>query len=138
MDILASVTGSRSATRPAGQAWRRGFTIVEAMAAIVILSIGVLALGGTAALVARLLNRADQQTAAALAAQARFERLRATPCANIASGSAVVGAVRERWTVMGTVGTPPLRLREVHDSVWYIARGVSKGHGYQSVIECLP
>ncbi|HEU4563719.1 MAG TPA: prepilin-type N-terminal cleavage/methylation domain-containing protein [Gemmatimonadaceae bacterium] len=120
---------------------RRGFTIVEVIAAVVILGVGVLGLAGTAAVVTRLMSQGDQQTTAAVVAQRRFERLRATRCpagSPLVSGTASANGMSERWTVVRQVGVQGLRLFEVTDSVSYKTSNGARGHLYRSIVECLP
>ena len=89
----------------------RGFTLIEVMLAVVLLTIGVMALAGSSALVSRMIGKGKESTIAVQVATARFEKLRtiaastATPCsaAGFASGnaaaSAATGGVSETWTV---------------------------------------
>lgn len=76
---------------------RRGFTLVELIAAIIILVVGVLGLASTAAVVMRQINGAGMQTRAAVIAQSRLERMRSISCAALASGTATNGGVTENW-----------------------------------------
>jgi prepilin-type N-terminal cleavage/methylation domain-containing protein len=55
---------------------RSGFTIAESLVAVVVLSVGILALVGSAALTSRMVGRGAQSTRTGLAAAARIERLR--------------------------------------------------------------
>ena len=64
-----------------GTTARQGFTLVDLIVAIVILSIGVLGLASTAAVVTPQIGGGAQQTRAATVAQTRFEELRSMPCA---------------------------------------------------------
>jgi prepilin-type N-terminal cleavage/methylation domain-containing protein len=87
----------------------RGFTITEVVVAIVIFSVGVLGLAGTAASVTRMVGRGQQSNRAAALASARFETLKAqtlvgTNCGGIVSGSTTEGRYSLAWTVT-TVGT---------------------------------
>jgi prepilin-type N-terminal cleavage/methylation domain-containing protein len=88
----------------------RGFTIIEVMLAVVLLTIGVMALVGSSALVTRMIGKGKESTLAVQVATARFEKLRniawstATPCtsANFVSGNAAAQAgvgVAESWVV---------------------------------------
>ena len=89
----------------------RGFTIIEVMLAVVLLTIGVMALVGSSALVTRMIGKGKESTIAVQVATARFEKLRtiaastASPCsaAGFASGRAsaspATGGVAEVWTV---------------------------------------
>ena len=124
-------------TRGARIRRRRGFTIVEVIAAVVVLAVGVLGLAGTAAMVTRLLGQGDRQTDAAVMARQRFEQLRATRCPTV-GGSVASNNMTERWTVITPVGPTTLRLYEVTDTVSYKVRGKTKAHAYRSIVECLP
>lgn len=67
---------------------RRGFTIIEIMIAIVILTMGILALVSTSALVTRLIARGQRSAMAGTFAASRLEKLRITACtAGRANGS---------------------------------------------------
>ena len=92
-------TQRRLLTRRASRrAPRRGFTLVELIAAIIILVVGVLGLASTAAVVMRQINGSAMQTRAALIAQSRLERLRSGNCALLNSGTAVSSGITERWS----------------------------------------
>lgn len=79
----------------------RGFTIVELIVAIMIMTVGVLGLASSAALVSRMMGGGAQQSQAANVALSRFERLRnvAWRCSNLTSGSATTRGMQETWTV---------------------------------------
>lgn len=86
----------------------RGFTIIEVVIAICILSIGILGLAGTAASVTRMVGRSQQYGKASSLASERFEILRAqvapTPanlganCATLPGGSSTSGTYTVAWT----------------------------------------
>ena len=86
----------------------RGFTVLEVVIAIVILSMGILGLAGTAASVTRMVGRSQQYGAAAALAAERFEILRSqamptpavtTPCTSLAGGNSTSGTYTVVWTV---------------------------------------
>jgi prepilin-type N-terminal cleavage/methylation domain-containing protein len=87
----------------------RGFTLIEVMLAVVLLTIGAMALVGSSALVTRMIGKGKESTLAVQVATARFEQLRtiaastATPCTagGFASGSASPNSagVSESWVV---------------------------------------
>jgi prepilin-type N-terminal cleavage/methylation domain-containing protein len=91
---------------------RGGFTITEVMVAIVVLSVGILALLGGAAGSRRMLSQGERTTWAAAVASARLETLRRAAnrtvprCgdASFKSGSATTDGVTEKWVVQ-TVGS---------------------------------
>lgn len=87
---------------------RRGFTLVELIAAILILVVGVLGLASTAAVVMRQLTASSMQTRAAMTAQSRLEQLRSVPCANMADGTATSSGVTETWSVTVNARTATL------------------------------
>jgi len=58
----------------------RGFTIIEIIIAIIVLTVGVLGLVTTAALVTRMIARGQRSATAAAFASRRLERMRAGAC----------------------------------------------------------
>jgi len=124
---------TRTAKRHPRQRSRHGFTIIELMIAIVVLSIGVLGLAGTSAMVSRMIGGAAQQTIAANVAASRFERMRSRQCSAITSGSAALRGTTETWTV-STVGTA---LKFVVDTVAWRGAGQSTSRlVFQSYVKC--
>ncbi len=95
----------------------RGFTIVEIIVAIVVLSVGLLGLAGTTLLVVRQVTLAGMTTERTAALQTTVERLRALPFADIASGSDSVGVFRVQWTVT------------VPSTQWKVIRVITTGPG---------
>ncbi len=85
----------------------RGFTLVEVLVAVVLLTMGVMALLGSSALVSRMIGRGRGSTVAVQVATARLERLRriatsTTPrCTSpqFVSDSTTTAGVAERWIV---------------------------------------
>lgn len=119
---------------------RAGFSIVEVLVAIVILTVGLLALAQSTGTVSRMLGRGKQDTEAAMAAQARLEGLRqlanttSPKCTALASGTATGPApgMTTAWTVSGSGNS-----RTVVVSVTYrIGRG-TRTETVQSVLGCL-
>jgi type II secretory pathway pseudopilin PulG len=64
-----------------------GFTIVEIVVAILILTVGLMAVAGTSALVTRMIARGQRSATAAIFAGQRLEQLRGTACAVRVAGS---------------------------------------------------
>jgi prepilin-type N-terminal cleavage/methylation domain-containing protein len=98
----------RRAARP-----RAGFTIVELIVAIIVLSVGVLALASSAGVMMRLMTDGNRQAHAASIAQSRFDSLAsvgsaAANCNAIAPPGGSVGGTRadrgvvERWRATRT------------------------------------
>jgi len=73
----------------------QGFTLVEVIIAILVLTVGLLGLVTSAALVTRMIGRGQHSAVAAQYAQRRIEMLRVTGCKSQAAGSEV-------WTRGGT------------------------------------
>lgn len=115
---------------------RAGFTIVEVVVAVMILSVGVLGLAGAAAIVTRMMGASEMQSDASTVAAARFEILRGTRCP-LTSGTASNAGISERWTVQA-LGNAGYRMYEVMDSVTYQNRNGQRGKSYRSVVQCLP
>lgn len=80
-----------------------GFTIVEVVVAVLILTVGLLALASTAALVTRMVGQGDRYTEAANLAGRQFETFRSqwtgTNCAGAADGSTAVSGFTVSWRV---------------------------------------
>lgn len=68
----------------------RGFTIVEVVIAIMVLTVGLLGLVTAGALVTRMIGRGQRSAVAAQYTQRRLEMLRARGCSSQASGSEVM------------------------------------------------
>jgi prepilin-type N-terminal cleavage/methylation domain-containing protein len=115
---------------------RAGFTIVEVIVAIMILTVGVLGLAGASAVVTRMMGSAEVQSDAASIAATRFETLRGTRCP-VASGSVTAGGITERWSAT-QLGSPAFRMYDVVDSVTYRSRKGQRAQSYRSVVQCLP
>ena len=86
---------------------RQGFTIVEVVVAMMVLSVGVLALVSSSALITRMVGKGQHVTRATLVAERRLEILRQTahatvvPCANLnpVVGAATTSGMSESWQV---------------------------------------
>lgn len=108
----------------------RGFTIVEVVIAIMLLTVGVMALAGSSALVTRMVGRGKESTVAAQKAAARAELLRqwalstSPPCtaAQFKSDSTILAGEDEAWTVENLPGTGG-KVRVVRTMVRYAVTG---------------
>lgn len=119
---------------------RDGFTIVEVMVAIVILSIGILGLAATAGVVVRQMTGAVHQSVAATVAYSRMERIRTGNCVAMKDSSSPAAGVTtrnvtERWKIVGTPGSHVLL---VYDTISYVVRGKKKSQAYHSEYPCDP
>ena len=77
----------------------QGFTLVELVIAVIILTVGVLGLAGTTALVVRQITLSDVNTERNAALQTVVERLRATSTGTITTGTTTVGSFTVAWAV---------------------------------------
>lgn len=120
--------------RRAGLRARRGFTIIELVVAIIIMTVGVLALATSSAGVAKQMRAGNQSGLAAMVAQARLENIRSLGCSSIASGTATTRGMTEKWAITWLSG----RARVVTESVTYVPRAkVSRTLALRSVVPCL-
>lgn len=76
-----------------------GFTIVEVLMAVVVLTVGLLGLASTAGYVTRMIAQGNRYTIAATLAGRRLELLRAGGCATIVNGTSATGRFTVSWTV---------------------------------------
>jgi len=113
---------------------RRGFSLVEVMIALVILTTGILALAATAGGVTKLIALGGRLSGSAAAAEGRFETLRATTCTSLTAGSATDGIYSTSWTVT-TGGTTGL-LRTVVLTVSYSNGRSTRSDIYTTTISC--
>ena len=111
---------------------RRGFTLIEMIIAIVVMSVGILGLAGTASYVATQMGGGKAQTVAATLATKVADSLAARRCSAIVSGSQTKRGVTVTWTVADSS-----RTRWVTESVEYrVKRGATKTFNYTTVIQC--
>ena len=111
---------------------RAGFSMVEMIVAVLILSTGLLALAGTTGAVTDLMVEGTRATQAGAVAESRLETIQGTLCANIASGTAVTGAYTEAWTVT-TVGTYTRRVKLV---ITFKSKEVNKTQTFTTYMRC--
>ena len=109
----------------------RGFTLIELMVTMIILTIGLLAMAGTSAVVTRHIGGGAQMALAASTAQARFERLRGEACATLTDGSAESRGITEKWAVANMS-----RSVEVTVVVAFETQNGSREHTYTTRIPC--
>jgi type IV pilus modification protein PilV len=76
-----------------------GFTVVEVLIAVLVLTVGLLGMVTTAALTTRMIAQGQHYTEASAIANERFEILRARPCSEMSGGSEHVGRFSVSWTV---------------------------------------
>lgn len=79
----------------------RGFTIVEVLVAVLILTVGLLGLASSAAMVTRMIGQGGSYTEAATLATQQIEILQSqsASCANLLDGSRAAGPYAIEWDV---------------------------------------
>jgi prepilin-type N-terminal cleavage/methylation domain-containing protein len=75
-----------------------GFTLIEVLVAMLVLTTGVLALAGTTAVTVKRMSQSGRMAAAASVAQSRAESSFAESCAAVTSGSEQLFNVRSQWS----------------------------------------
>jgi prepilin-type N-terminal cleavage/methylation domain-containing protein len=82
----------------------RGMTIVEVLVAVLVLSVGLLALTTAAAAVTRMVDEGKRSTEAAALAAERVELLLADGCPVLGGGSTARGSFTVGWEVVAAAG----------------------------------
>jgi prepilin-type N-terminal cleavage/methylation domain-containing protein len=85
------------ARRPA-KAREGGFSMIEVVVAMMILTIGVLGLAGTTAYIVRQITLGDLMTERSAAFQTIIDRLQSLPYDQVTSGNTTVGVFAISWT----------------------------------------
>jgi prepilin-type N-terminal cleavage/methylation domain-containing protein len=113
---------------------QRGFSLVEVVVAIMILAIGVVALGASAASITRITAEGGRTSEAAMIASARFERLRYNLCTGGSSaGNTVTDGFTETWTISSTS-----LLRTVTETITYSTGRGTRTVTYVTESSCAP
>jgi type IV pilus assembly protein PilV len=121
---------------------RAGFTLIEVMVAMMLLSLGLLAVAGLAATSARAVRGGGAQTRAAAIAQSRFDSLSSVPCPArtvpplpdgtvVGSGTAVTRGVTEAWSARLESSGNMIRMTNT-----LTVPGRTRSYGYVSVRAC--
>jgi prepilin-type N-terminal cleavage/methylation domain-containing protein len=111
---------------------RRGFTLIEMIIAIIVMSIGVMGLASTASYVAQQMGSGNMQTVAAALSSKVADSLSSRKCAALVAGSQTKRGVTVSWTV-----TTATRIRTVDQTVTYKPkRGSTKTINYRMVVQC--
>lgn len=120
--------------RRAGLKSRGGFTIIELVVSIIIMTVGVLALATGSAGVAKQMRAGNQSALASVIAQSRMETVRSLGCSSLSNGTATTRGMTEKWNVTWLSS----RSRVVTESVTYVPRArVSRTLALRSVVPCL-
>jgi prepilin-type N-terminal cleavage/methylation domain-containing protein len=125
---LRMVSRRRAALRA-----RSGFTIIELVVAMFIMTVGVLALATGSAGVAKQMRAGNQAALAAVIGQGRLETIRSLGCSSLSDGTATTRGMTEKWTITWISA----KARAVTESVTYVPRAtVSKTMALRSVVPC--
>jgi prepilin-type N-terminal cleavage/methylation domain-containing protein len=117
---------------PSSLAMRPAFTLVELLVAIVVFTIGLVALAATSGLVAAHVGDGGRLTAAAHAARTVLDSLGARGCNAIVSGSATRDGIAVEWVVSRDSSAAEVAL-----TVGTVLRRRSRRDGYQLVVPCV-
>ena len=109
---------------------RPAFTIIELLVAIVVLTVGVLALAATG-LVASQVGEGGQLTSTAHLARSILDSLTATPCASLTSSSVARDRTTLRWTVARDSAAARVDL-----SVGSALRRGARRDAYRALVPC--
>ena len=117
----------RAASRP-----RRGLTLIEIIIAIIVMSVGIMGLAGTASYVAQQMGNGNNQTIAASLSTKIADSLSSRKCSSLVNGTQTSRGVTVAWTV-----TTFTRVRQVDQTVTYKPkRGSTKTLTYRMVVQC--
>ena len=78
---------------------RKGFSLIELMVAIMVLTVALLGLAASSAAAIQMIGAGGRHTLAASVAQSRFEMLRRGSCAALSGGSSYTRRVSESWQI---------------------------------------
>lgn len=125
---------------------QRGFTIAEVIVAIMILSVGVLAMMGTSAAVNRLIVRGRRTTLATQLAEQVLDSLRRVANANLVACTGLAGnstgysrqGVTVTWSVGALTANGNVSERQIQTILTYVTAGRSAAiqDTVTSVIKC--
>jgi prepilin-type N-terminal cleavage/methylation domain-containing protein len=94
----------RRAFRPSRLRSRAGFSLLELVVAMIVLTVGLLGLAAVTGWVIRNVETARVETARAAALQSAVEGMRAMPFESYADGSTTVGDYTVSWSELGSDG----------------------------------
>jgi prepilin-type N-terminal cleavage/methylation domain-containing protein len=110
---------------------RAGFTLAELLVALMVFSVGALAMVATSANVMTLITASKNRVNAASVAASRFERLRAQPCSAHHTDSATTRGITEAWQVVNLAKADDVTVR-----VTFPANHRVQTRIYRSFLQC--
>jgi prepilin-type N-terminal cleavage/methylation domain-containing protein len=125
----------------------QGFTVTEVVIAVIILSVGLLALASTGALTTRMIGRGQRSAVAATFASQRLERLRPAACIPaqrvdgseiLYRGSAAVATNTWRFIVVNTAAPPAAAAIQIRLTTTYVtSQGKTRAEITETAVSCL-
>jgi Tfp pilus assembly protein PilE len=119
----------------AGSKARRGFTIVEVLVSILMITFGILGFIGSTAGVTKMISRGNRAAVASAYNQGRLERVQATPCGRLATGTQTNGRFTTAWTVEDYMGGRTKRVRIV--TQFPGVRGATRADTLETTVLCM-
>ena len=110
---------------------RTGFTLAELLVALMVFSVGALAMVATSANVMTLITGSKNRALAAAVAASRFERMRAQPCSAHQTDSTSTRGVTEAWQVVKLAKADDVTVR-----VSFVANHRTQSRIYRSFLQC--
>jgi type IV pilus modification protein PilV len=120
-----------STKNTASQRARPGFTLVELLVALMVFSIGALAMVATSANVMTMISASKNRAIAAAVAEARLERMRGQPCTAHRTDSTTTNGVKEVWTTVALA-----RADDVTVKVTFVSNHKNQTRIYRSFLPC--
>jgi type IV pilus modification protein PilV len=110
---------------------RAGFTLAELLVALMVFSVGALAMVATSGNVMTLITASKNRTLAADVAEARLERMRSQPCSAHTTDSTTTRGVAESWKTVNLVRADDVTVR-----VTFSANRRTQTRVYQTFLPC--
>ncbi len=128
---------NRPCVRPRVSRARRGVTLIELLIAMSILSVGLMAIAGVSGSITRSLGESRNETLAATAAMARFEKIAGSQCASLTLGTTTEVTsrnVKERYMITDEGNNT----RRIIDTVSWITRRGTRVAAFTTLLPCRP
>jgi len=111
--------------------YRAGVTLIEVVVAMVVLTTGLLALAGSAAVTIRRMAETSRGVSAASVGRSRAESSFALPCVALGSGSETVFGVRSEWSV-----TRSSAAADITQRITYSTRRGDHADDFMTAVPC--
>ena len=125
----------------------QGFTVTEVVIAVIVLSVGLLALASTGALTTRMIGRGQRSALAATFATQRLERLRPAACIPaqrvdgseiLYRGSTATATNTWRFTVVTSAAPPAGSWVQIRLTTTYVtSQGKTRAEVSETAVSCL-